>query len=111
MDRDALHVTPGDFNLASMKPTSDLNIERTHCFDNSTRAAHGTGWTVERREKSISQRFHFFSATAREFAAHNCMMSVKQITPALVAYLFGLRSGAHNVCEQNSCQDSIALWR
>ena len=85
VDGDALHVVVGDFDLAGMEATADLNVEPTDRLDNGAGATHGTRGTVEGGKNPVPKRFHFVAAGAREFPPHRRVMRVEQIAPALVA--------------------------
>jgi hypothetical protein len=54
VDGDALHVVAGDFDLASMKATANLNVERANRrLGNGAGATHGTRGAVEGGEKPV----------------------------------------------------------
>ena len=109
MDGDALHVVVGDFDLASMEATANLNVERTNRLGNGASATHGTCGAVEGGEKPVPERFHFVAAGAREFPPHRRVMGIEQIVPALVAQLLGPRGRAHDVGEQHGRKDTVAF--
>ena len=89
MDCDALHITAGHLDLASMQSATDLNFERADGLDNRASAANGARRTVERGQKSVSQRFDLAAAVPREFSPHTRMMSTEQIAPASITHPLG----------------------
>ena len=91
MDGDAVHFVRGNFDLAGMQATADLNAERVNRLGDGPRATHRARRAVEGGEKPVSERFHFIAAGAREFSPHRRVMGVQQIAPALVAQMLGPR--------------------
>src|SRR6202042_1023083 len=59
VDGDALHVIVGDFDLASMEATANLNVERANRLGNGASAPYGTCGAVEGGEKPAPERFNF----------------------------------------------------
>jgi hypothetical protein len=91
VDGDALYIMVSDLDLPGMQATADFNTQRTDGLGDRASTSDPASRPVEGGEEAVSQGFDLTAPVTREFAPYRCVMSVKQVVPALVAHLFGAR--------------------
>jgi hypothetical protein len=101
------YVIRQNFNLAGMQSGPNLQTEVAHIVADSFRATHGTGGTIKRGKKSVSERSNFFATKSGEFATHTGVMHVHKMPPFTVAKRNRAFRRANYICEQHRRERAV----
>jgi hypothetical protein len=111
MYSDSAKVSASLYAFTSVDPGAQLETESPNRFGRGHGALHGPGWAVERGEEPVSGCLDLPAAEQVELAAHDLVMVVEKVTPAVIAQVNSASGGVDNVGEQDSGQDSVGIGR
>jgi hypothetical protein len=83
-----------------MEPGANIDAEWPDLLGNAAGAADASGRAVEGGKNAVACAFNLIAAEALEIAPDSSVMTVKQVTPAVVADRNSFLSRADDVCKQ-----------
>ena len=107
VDSYAVHVVCACFHLADMRPSAHAETYSGQDFDNRRCTAQRPRRTIERNEKTVTQRLDLATAEPSDLSPDELIMTGQEVLPRPITELTRTLRGLDDVGKQNGCQHAM----